>query len=75
MRLTPSLANMAARMPPWRRNSFQALGFYQKRGYTVAGQLDGYPPGHTKYFLRKELDGPVKPAPQGHVGIPYGGTG
>jgi ribosomal protein S18 acetylase RimI-like enzyme len=36
-------------------HSFQALGFYQKRGYTIAGQLDDYPPGHAKYFLRKTL--------------------
>lgn len=35
--------------------SFQALDFYLKEGYTVFGQLDGLPPGHTRYFLRKEL--------------------
>ena len=34
---------------------FQALGFYQKYGYTVFGQLDGLPPGHTRYYLRKTL--------------------
>jgi len=32
---------------------FQALGFYQKIGYELFGQLDDYPPGHTKYFLQK----------------------
>ena len=32
---------------------FQALGFYQKLGYELFGQLDDYPPGHTKYFLQK----------------------
>ncbi len=32
---------------------FQALGFYQKLGYEIFGQLDDYPPGHTKYFLQK----------------------
>jgi GNAT superfamily N-acetyltransferase len=35
--------------------SFHAPDFYQKRGYVVFGQLDDYPPGHTKYFLRKTL--------------------
>lgn len=35
--------------------SFQAPGFYRKLGYQVIGQLDGYPPGHTKFFLRKDL--------------------
>ena len=33
--------------------SFQALEFYQKLGYERFGQLDNYPPGHTKYFLQK----------------------
>jgi GNAT superfamily N-acetyltransferase len=36
--------------------SFQAPGFYQKLGYEVFGTLDDYPPGHTRYFLRKRLD-------------------
>ena len=35
--------------------SFQAPGFYRKRGYSVCGQIDGYPPGHTKFILRKAL--------------------
>lgn len=34
---------------------FQALDFYRKYGYTVFGQLDGLPPGHTRYYLRKTL--------------------
>ena len=37
--------------------SFQAPGFYQKLGYEVFGTLDDYPPGHTRYFLRKRLHG------------------
>jgi GNAT superfamily N-acetyltransferase len=35
--------------------SFQALGFYLKHGYTVFGELEGIPPGHSQYFLRKTL--------------------
>ena len=35
--------------------SFQARPQYEKLGYEVFGQLDEYPPGHTKYFLRKKL--------------------
>ena len=38
--------------------SFQARGFYERLGYEVFGQLEDFPPGHTRYFLRKmELDG------------------
>src|SRR5688572_23545483 len=33
--------------------SFQALPFYQKYGYTIFGQLEDYPVGHTRYFLQK----------------------
>lgn len=35
--------------------SFQALPFYEKLGYTVWGQLEDFPPGHTRYFLKKQL--------------------
>lgn len=35
--------------------SFQARGFYEKNGYTVFGELRDFPPGHTRYFLRKAL--------------------
>jgi GNAT superfamily N-acetyltransferase len=35
--------------------SFQARPLYEKLGYTVIGRLEGYPPGHSMYFLRKLL--------------------
>jgi len=35
--------------------SFQAPEFYRRHGYRVFGQLDEFPPGHTRYFLAKEL--------------------
>ncbi len=35
--------------------SFQAPGFYQKQGYEVFGELKDFPPGHTRYFMVKEL--------------------
>ena len=36
-------------------HSYQAIDFYLKRGYTVFGELEDYPPGHRKFFLRKRL--------------------
>ena len=38
--------------------AFQARGFYEGLGYQVFGQIDEYPVGHARYFLRKAL-GPV----------------
>ncbi len=35
--------------------SFQALPFYVQLGYTVYGQLDDFPLGHSRYFLQKSL--------------------
>lgn len=35
--------------------SFQAPGFYKKLGYLQFGQLDDFPPGHTRHFLWKPL--------------------
>lgn len=36
-------------------HSFQARPFYEKCGYEVFATLDDYPPGHSKFFLRKRL--------------------
>ncbi|MDB4892877.1 MAG: family acetyltransferase [Gemmatimonadetes bacterium] len=33
----------------------QALPFYEGRGYTVFGVLEGYPPGSRRHYLRKTL--------------------
>ena len=35
--------------------SFQARGFYEKRGYTVFGTIDDYPPGESRYWMKKLL--------------------
>jgi GNAT superfamily N-acetyltransferase len=35
--------------------SFQARPFYEKCGYEVFAALEDYPPGHTKFYLRKQL--------------------
>ncbi|MFZ0032470.1 MAG: GNAT family N-acetyltransferase [Candidatus Cybelea sp.] len=36
---------------------FQAKSFYEKLGYEVFGILDECPPGHRRYFLKKQLIG------------------
>jgi GNAT superfamily N-acetyltransferase len=35
--------------------SFQAKGFYMKNGYSVFGELTGYPEGIERYYMKKEL--------------------
>ncbi len=35
--------------------SFQARPLYERLGYTVFGQLDDYPSGHTQFFMKKML--------------------
>jgi GNAT superfamily N-acetyltransferase len=32
---------------------FQARGFYERQGYGVFGQIDDYPPGFARYFMKK----------------------
>ncbi len=34
---------------------FQARGFYEKCGFSVFGELVNCPPGHTKFFLKRDL--------------------
>ncbi len=34
---------------------FQARGFYERLGYTCFGELNDYPPGFGRYFMRKPL--------------------
>ncbi|MBC3957764.1 MULTISPECIES: GNAT family N-acetyltransferase [Pseudomonas] len=34
---------------------FQAPDFYRRHGYTEFGQIDDYPPGHTRFFFQKRL--------------------
>jgi GNAT superfamily N-acetyltransferase len=35
--------------------SYQARPFYERFGYEVFGTLEDYPPGHTRFFMRKTL--------------------
>lgn len=35
--------------------SFQAPEFYKKLGYTVFGELEDFPAGHSRIFMRKRL--------------------
>jgi GNAT superfamily N-acetyltransferase len=42
-------------------HSFQARPFYEKCGYQVFATLEDYPPGHAKFFLRKQLAGRGSP--------------
>lgn len=35
--------------------SFQAPEFYNRHGYQVFGELQDFPTGHQRYFLRKDL--------------------
>ena len=37
-------------------HSFQAPDFYARHGYVVYARHDGYPPGHSKLYLKKRID-------------------
>lgn len=36
-------------------HDFQAVEFYRKQGYTIAGQLEDLPPGHIRFLMKKDL--------------------
>jgi GNAT superfamily N-acetyltransferase len=36
--------------------SFQARPFYERLGYEVFGELDDFPPGHARYFMKKRWE-------------------
>ena len=42
--------------------SFQAPQFYMKLGYSAFGELEDFPPGHTRLFLRKRLTQAERPS-------------
>jgi GNAT superfamily N-acetyltransferase len=44
--------------------AFQALGFYQKLGYTVFGELKDHPRGISQYWLQKRVAPAAQPDPR-----------
>ena len=42
--------------------SFQARGFYEKRGFAVFAEIADYPAGHSRFFLQKRLAAGMPPA-------------
>jgi len=47
--------------------SFQARPFYERLGYRLFGTLPDCPPGSTKYYLYKRLDGPRRSMKQSRL--------
>ncbi|MBL8836968.1 MAG: GNAT family N-acetyltransferase [Alphaproteobacteria bacterium] len=45
--------------------SFQARPFYERLGYRLFGTIDGYPPGHKRFFLQKRLKAPARSPARG----------
>jgi GNAT superfamily N-acetyltransferase len=35
--------------------SFQARGFYERLGFAVFGTIEDYPPGHYRFFMKKDF--------------------
>lgn len=48
--------------------SFQARGFYERKGYRIFGELADYPAPHRRFFLSKRLD-PAGPLAVAHPAI------
>jgi GNAT superfamily N-acetyltransferase len=48
--------------------SFQARGFYEKRGFAVFGEIAEYPAPHKRFYLSKRLD-PTGPRAASHPAI------
>ena len=48
--------------------SFQALGFYQRKGFSVFGEIADYPAPHRRFFLSKQIH-PAGPRPVAHPAI------
>ena len=48
------------------RGTFQAPGFYRRRGYAAFGELLGLPPGETRYWMSRR----IAPAPGQNIGTP-----
>ena len=42
--------------------SYQARPFYERHGYALFATLDDYPPGHRRFFLKKDLPSASAPA-------------
>jgi GNAT superfamily N-acetyltransferase len=51
-------------------HSFQAPEYYEHRGYRVHAVLEGYPSGHRKLFMRKDLRDGCDDAPHGVPATP-----
>ena len=41
---------------------FQARGFYEKMGYSCFGEIQDYPPGFSRFFMKKPLQSAVSGA-------------
>jgi len=41
---------------------FQARGFYEKLGYTCFGEIADYPPGCSRFFMKKSLRSAATPS-------------